>query len=318
MIMKFLTEIPIKPLNQKISYQSKIVSIGSCFAVNMSEKFKQFQFQHTVNPFGILFHPQAIENLFKFALEDKIFTEADIFLHNEIWSSFDAHSDLNELEEDEVLLNLNTKIREFKTNLETASHLVITLGTAWVYRNKTSGNLVANCHKIPQKEFTKEILSVAHIQENLSRIVEIAHKINSNLKIIFTISPVRHVKDGFVENQQSKAHLITALQGFLQENSNHYYFPSYEIMMDELRDYRFYTADLLHPNEMAITYIWDKFVENCISDESFSTMKLVDEVQKGLAHRPFNPYSEQHNLFLEKLALKLDNLLEKFPFMNFR
>lgn len=318
MIMKFLTEIPIKPLEEKISYESKIVSVGSCFAVNMAEKFKQFQFQYAVNPFGILFHTQAIENLFQFALEDKLFTETDVFLHNEIWSSFDAHSDLNELEADEVLFHLNSKIRTFRSDLESASHLILTLGTSWVYRNVASNQLVANCHKIPQKEFTKEILLVNHIQENIKRIVEIANEINPNLKIIFTVSPVRHIKDGFVENQQSKAHLITALQGFLQENKQHYYFPAFEIMMDELRDYRFYAADLLHPNEMAIHYIWEKFVSNCISDESFPTMKLVDEVQKGLAHRPFNPYAESHNLFMDKLAQKLDILLEKYPYMNFR
>lgn len=317
-LMKFLTEIPIKPLEEKISYDSKIVSVGSCFAVNMAEKFKQFQFQYAVNPFGILFHTQAIENLFQFALEDKLFTEEDIFLHNEIWSSFDAHSDLNELEADEVLFNLNSKIRTFRSDLESASHLILTLGTSWVYRNVTSEQLVANCHKIPQKEFTKEILSVNHIQANLKRIVEIANQINPNLKIIFTISPVRHIKDGFVENQLSKAHLIAALQGFLQENKEHYYFPAFEIMMDELRDYRFYAADLLHPNEMAINYIWERFMVNCISEESEKTMKLVDEVQKGLAHRPFNPYSENHNQFLEKLAQKLDVLLEQYPFMNFR
>lgn len=318
MIMKFLTEIPIKTLEEKISYESKIVSVGSCFAVNMAEKFKQFQFQYAVNPFGILFHTQAIENLFKYASEDKLFTETDIFLHNETWSSFDAHSDLNELEADEVLFHLNSKIRTFRADLESASHLILTLGTSWVYRNVASNQLVANCHKIPQKEFTKEILSVNHIQENIKRIVEITNEINPNVKVIFTISPVRHIKDGFVENQQSKAHLITALQGFLQENSNHYYFPAYEIMMDELRDYRFYAADLLHPNDIAIHYIWDKFVANCISEESLPTMKLVDEVQKGLAHRPFNPYAESHNLFMDKLAQKLDILLEKYPYMNFR
>lgn len=316
--MKFTTEIPIIPLENKISYDSKIVSVGSCFAVNMAEKMKQFQFQNSVNPFGILFHSQALENLFQFALENKIFDSNDVFLYNEIWSSFDAHSNLNELEEEEILFQLNAKIRAFRNHLSDATHLIVTLGTAWVYKNKQTTRLVANCHKIPQKEFEKKILSVNEIKNNLIRISEIALTINPKLQLIFTVSPVRHIKDGFVENQRSKSHLIAALHDFLSETERHYYFPSFEIVMDELRDYRYYGADLLHPNEQAVSYIWEKFVENCVTLDSVSVMKLVDEVQKGLAHRPFNPYAEQHNLFLEKLAQKLDVLIEKYPFMNFR
>jgi hypothetical protein len=316
--MKFSTEVVVTDLANKISYDSKIVSLGSCFAVNMSENFKKFQFQHSVNPFGILFHSQALANLLEFAVTDKVFDESDIFYHNEIWSSFDAHSDMNELEDFEILLKLNQKIRTFKTDLQQASHLIITLGTAWVYKNIATNKLVANCHKILQKEFTKEILSVATIEQNLHDIVNYVTKLNPNIQCIFTLSPVRHLKDGLIENQRSKAHLITALQNFLEGEKQHYYFPSYEIIMDELRDYRYYGADLLHPNEIALQYIWEKFSKHCITESAYPTMQLVDEVQKGLAHRPFNPYSEQHAKFLDKLGIKLDTLLEKYPFMNFR
>lgn len=317
--MQLQTIVPIKPLKNSIDYQSKIVSTGSCFAVNIAQRFQQFQFQNSVNPFGILFHPVAIANLIGFAIENKTFTEEDVFLHNEIWSCFDAHSDLNELEQEDIINNLNIRLQTFKQNISEASHFILTFGTAWVYRDKISDQIVANCHKVPQKQFTKELLSVESCQEAMENIEKGIRKLNPNAQIIYTISPVRHIKDGFVENQRSKSHLIAALQSHLEKNETlNDYFPSYEILMDELRDYRFYAKDLIHPNEIAVDYIWERFVMNCINPEALPTMKMVDEVQKGLAHRPFNLYSDQHQQFLDKLAQKLDVLLEQYPFMKFR
>lgn len=317
--MQLHTIIPIKPLSDQIDYQSKIVSIGSCFAVNMAQRFQKFQFQNAVNPFGILFHPVAIARLIQFAIEDKTFTKQDVFFHNEVWSCFDAHSDLNELEQEDIICTLNTKLQTFKQNITEASHFILTFGTAWIYRNTTSNQIVANCHKVPQNQFEKELLSTTNCEQAIKQIEKGIRTLNPNIQMIYTISPVRHIKDGFVENQRSKAHLISALQAHLENNTEkNYYFPSYEIIMDELRDYRFYAKDLLHPNELAIDYIWEKFIENCINPNTIPTMKRVDEVQKGLAHRPFNPYTEAHQQFLDKLAQKLDVLLEKYPFMNFR
>lgn len=317
--MQLQTIVPIKPSENKIDYHSKIVSIGSCFTVNMAQRFQQFQFQQAVNPFGILFHPIAIAKLIDFAVENKTFTAEDVFLHNEIWSSFDAHSDLNELEQEDIIDTLNAKVAFLRNRLNEASHVVLTFGTAWVYRNIEKNQLVANCHKVPQNHFSKELLTVAQCENAIASIEKGIRKLNPNVQITYTISPVRHIKDGYVENQRSKAHLITALQNHLENNTEkNYYFPSYEIVMDELRDYRFFTKDLIHPNEMAIDYIWEKFVENTIEPSILPTMKMVDEVQKGLAHRPFNPYTEAHQKFLDKLAQKLDVLLEQYPFMNFR
>lgn len=317
--MQLQTLVPVQPLNNKINYHSKIVSVGSCFAVNMAQRFKQYQFINTVNPLGILFHPQAISNLVQYAVNNKVFSDTDVFLHNEIWSCFHAHSDLNELEQEDIVDALNQRIVDFRSNIEQASHFIVTLGTAWVYRFIEANEIVANCHKIPQQKFQKELLSIYECQNAIFQIEAGLRHMNPNLQIIYTISPVRHIKDGFVENQRSKAHLISALHQHLQENQNlNYYFPSYEIMMDELRDYRFYGKDLIHPNELAVDYIWESFVQNCIDPKILPTMKKVDEVQKGLAHRPFNPYSEAHQQFLDKLALKLDDLLEQYPFMNFR
>lgn len=315
--MQLQTVVPIIPLHRKISYTSNIVSLGSCFAVHMAQKLSDFQFQNYANPLGILFHPKALERLFYFAAENKVFSESDIFLHNEIWSCFDAHSDLSDLDPERIVSRLNSKISTFRNELKGASHLILTLGTAWVYRHIASGKLVANCHKVPQNQFAKELLPINEIVRSLDAIQKLIYDLNPGIQCIYTISPVRHIKDGFPENQRSKAHLIAALHEHL-EGTEGYYFPSYELVMDELRDYRFFASDMVHPNTQAIGYIWEKFTAQCIEPGDFNTMKLVDEVQKGLAHRPFNPYSDAHGKFLEHLAKKIDTLLEDYPFMNFR
>ncbi|MDR2223441.1 MAG: GSCFA domain-containing protein [Flavobacteriaceae bacterium] len=318
--MKFTTVVPIKEAKRRITYDDRILSLGSCFAVNMSEKFKAFQFQNTVNPFGILFHPLAIERLLHYAVEGYEFTAQDVFEHNEVWSCLMAHSDLNELEEEDIVTKLNVKLFDLQVALKDASHLVLTFGTAWVYEHIETQEVVANCHKLPQHLFRKRLLSYTELLDSYHRIVKLVQTINPTIHIIFSISPVRHIKDGVVENQRSKSLLIAALHQLLEEvnNDNLSYFPAYEVLMDELRDYRFYTADLLHPNSIAIDYIWERFVETNISVEMYPIMKKVDEVQKGLAHRPFNPTATQHMVFLDTLIEKIDFLLEKYPFMNFR
>ncbi|MDR0230179.1 MAG: GSCFA domain-containing protein [Flavobacteriaceae bacterium] len=318
--MKFSTTVPIKEAKRRITYDDKVLSLGSCFAVNMSEKFKTFQFQHTVNPFGILFHPLAIERILRYAVEGYEFTNDDVFEHNEVWSCLAAHSDLNELEQEDIVTKLNVKLFDLQVALKEASHVLLTFGTAWVYEHIETKQVVANCHKLPQQLFRKRLLSYEEVLESYHRIVKLIQEVNPTVQVVFTISPVRHIKDGVVENQRSKSLLIGALHQMLEEvnNSDLSYFPAYEVVMDELRDYRFYTADLLHPNGIAIDYIWERFVQTSISEEMYPIMKKVDEVQKGLAHRPFNPTAAQHMVFLDTLIEKIDFLLEKYPFMNFR
>ena len=316
--MKLTTNIAInKVTHNTISYNSKLLLIGSCFSENIGNKLAYFKFQSKQNPFGILFHPKAIENFITKAINEERYTEKDIFFHNERYHSFDAHSSLSSSSKDELLNNLNTNIELTHELLKTSSHIIITLGTAWVYREIASDILVANCHKIPQKKFLKELLSIDEILESLEAIQSLVKSINSNISILYTVSPVRHIKDGFVENQRSKAHLLSAIHQVIEPRKNIFYFPSYEIMMDELRDYRFYAEDMIHPNQTAINYIWEKFTDTWFSESNFETMKTVDTIQKGLTHRPFNPDSEAHQLFLEKLHTKKETLLQAFPFMNF-
>lgn len=318
--MKFSTVVPIKVAKDRIKYDDKILSMGSCFAVNISDKLKNYQFQSAVNPFGILFHPIAIERVIEYAVNGHEFTSEDVFCHNEVWSSFIAHSDLNELDEEDIVTKLNVKLFDLQTALRESTFLYITLGTAWVYEHIESGMVVANCHKVAQSNFKKRLLSYDEVCASLSNIIKLIKTINPTIQIVFTVSPVRHFKDGIIENQRSKSVLFTALHDVLDQQSEGAvsYFPSYEIVMDELRDYRFYKADMLHPNELAIDYVWERFNTIWIHPDMYPIMQKVDDVQKGLNHRPFNPTAEQHLAFLDTLVEKIDYLLEKYPFMSFR
>lgn len=312
--MQFRTQIPISKSNNPIDYNSKILSVGSCFAENMAEKFDYFKFQNETNPFGIIFNPASIEKLFSRVCKEELFMEKDVFFHNERWHSFEVHSDLSNADRQELLESLNKAVTETNKKIKEATHIIITFGTSWIYRNLESHEIAANCHKVPQKQFSKELLSVEVIQKSIQNTIDLIQTLNPDINFIFTISPVRHIKDGFTENQVSKSHLFTALHQVLK---THNYFPSYEIMMDELRDYRFYNEDMLHPNQIAIDYIWKLFSENYISQESISTMQEVDEIQKSLRHRSFNPESEQHQKFLAKLQQKITLLGEKLPHIKF-
>lgn len=316
--MQFRTKISIPKSDNPIDYNSRILSLGSCFAVNMAEKLDYFKFQNTCNPFGILFHPLAIEKLISFAVSNKLFLEEDLFFHNERWHSFDAHSDLSNSNKEELIANLNTIVQSTHQQIIDATHIIITYGTSWVYRNLGSNAIVANCHKVPQKQFGKEILSVETIENSIKNTIALIQKVNPEANVVFTVSPVRHLKDGFVENQVSKANLITAIYQTIKDKpQTRNYFPSYEIMMDELRDYRFYVQDMIHPNQVAIDYIWQRFSETSIAEECQSIMKEVDTIQKGLAHRPFNPNSESHQQFLSKLQDKMVKIQKQFPHIQF-
>ncbi|WDO13166.1 GSCFA domain-containing protein [Flavobacterium sp. WW92] len=316
--MHFTTPIPIFKSNHPIDYHSKIVSLGSCFAVNMAEKLDYFKFQNAVNPFGILFHPLALNKIIQKAVLREQFTESAVFFHNERWHCFDVHSDLSRASKDEFLELLNSNVKLLHEAIVGCSHLIITLGTSWVYRRVENGQLVANCHKVPQKEFKKILLSVEEITQGLEEMIKSVSSINPEAKIIFTISPVRHIKDGFVENQWSKANLISAVhQVRTQQSEIAYYFPSYEIMMDELRDYRFYAEDMIHPSTTAIDYIWKRFAETWVAESAFSMMQEVERIQRGLAHRSFHPDSEQHRKFLEGLQNSIQAVQYQFPFIQF-
>lgn len=315
--MEFRTQIPVKKQSKNlIDYNSKILLIGSCFSENIGGKFAYFKFQNTVNPFGILFHPKAIEIFLERVVNQNFYSEKDLVFHNERYHCFDAHSSLSNSNKKDLLHSLNGILKATHQQIIESTHLIITLGTAWVYEHIEQNHIVANCHKIPQRAFDKRILSVQEIETSLSNIQELVYSLNTNIELIYTVSPVRHIKDGFIENQQSKSHLLVAIHQRLK-GYDAAYFPSYEIMMDELRDYRFYAEDMVHPNQTAVAFIWNQFKAVWIKEESAVTMKKVEAIQSGLAHKPFNPSSEQHQVFLKQLEAKKESLIAAFPFMEF-
>jgi lysophospholipase L1-like esterase len=315
--MNFRTNILLKPERNQIDYDSKIMLFGSCFSEHIFEKLNYFKFNSNSNPFGILFNPITIEKAITNAINEKTYAEQDIFHLNERWHCFDAHSDLSAIDKNELLQNLNSSIKSTNKKLTESTHLIITLGTSWIYRFIETDTIVGNCHKVPQKKFLKELLSVKKIIASLENIIALIKSVNPTINIILTVSPIRHLKDGFIENSVSKAYLLAAIHQLIDKRKNQFYFPSYEIMLDDLRDYRYYNSDMIHPNETAINYIWEQFQKVWVSEKSNAIMKEIDTIQKGLAHKPFNPSSEQHQQFLENLKNKITAIQKQYPSISF-
>ncbi|MEZ4841654.1 MAG: GSCFA domain-containing protein [Flavobacteriaceae bacterium] len=315
--MIFRTEIPIKQQQPQIDYDGNVVLLGSCFSNNIGEKLNYFKFDTLINPYGIVFNPVAIENAIAESIEGKVYIQNDLIFFNELWLSLHHHTQFSSSKVDEVLTAINNNIELLHNALKNASHVILTLGTAWVYRYLKTDSIVANCHKIPQKEFQKELLTTEQVSTSLRNSIALIKKVNKNAVVIFTVSPVRHLKDGFIENQLSKAHLLSSIHEVITAEKNVHYFPSYEIMMDDLRDYRFYNEDMIHPNHTAIDYIWGKFTETWVSKDAYTVMNDVDTIQKGLAHKPFNPTSKQHQEFLKSIEQKINVLSKKYPSITF-
>ena len=313
MEQQFRTAIQLSKLpaaEHRIDYQSKILLIGSCFAENIGHKLNYFKFDALTNPYGVLFHPAAINRLVTDCLTEKEYTKEDLVFHNEKWHSFNHHSDFSNKNASDLITTLNNRIQETRKRIQASSQLIITLGTAWVYKEKKTDTIVANCHKIPQKNFEKKLLEYPEICEYLSNTVATIKELNPKTELIFTLSPIRHLKDGIQENSLSKALLLAAIHKTI--GSGVHYFPAYEIVMDDLRDYRFYKEDMLHPSQVAIDYIWKLFNTTWISEKTKELQKEIQTIQTGLAHKPFDVQSEAHKKFIERLKLKIKKIEKKY------
>ncbi len=314
--MKFRTEIKCSKASRQINHNSQIVLIGSCFSEHMVNKFDYFKFNHYSNPFGILFNPMAIQTAVDHCVSKSYYTENNLIHEGDTWLSLNHHSKFNHQKRETVLTEINTQINNGHEALKKATHVIITLGTSWIYQWIETGQTVGNCHKISQKKFSKTMLSVKEVSNSLTNIINAIRTINRDVSMIFTLSPVRHLKDGFTENSLSKAVLLQAIHLATNEN-NTFYFPAYEIVMDDLRDYRFYKDDLIHPNDLAVNYIWNLFKSSWISEASQELMIAINDIQKSLAHRPFDPDSNAHKKFVEKLNEKISNLQNTYPQIEF-
>lgn len=314
--MKFRTEIfPEKP-DFSINHSDKIITFGSCFAQNIAEKFKLAKFQIMGNPFGVLFNPVSIYNSIKLLADEKIFTGNDLFYFQDEYHSFYHHSDFSHSNPFVCLEKINNTLTKTKTFISNADYVIITYGTAYIYNHKIKEITVSNCHKIPSNHFEKIMLTFQQTENIINNTISLLKNLNPKLKIIFTVSPVRHWKDGAVENQRSKATLLLAISKILGNGIS--YFPSYEILMDDLRDYRFYNEDLLHPNELAIDYVWTKFSETCFSETCLKLLPVIEKINTAYNHRPRNTESAQHKTFAEKILKQIENIQKEIPYTDFQ
>lgn len=311
------TRIIISEPSFLFSYEDTIVLLGSCFAENMGKKLEENKFRVDINPFGTLYNPASVKEALNRLLQPEAFTASDLFYREGAYHSFAHHSRFSSTSEKECLDRINTRLFSSAKNLLKANRLIITLGTAFVYKLRSTGKIVSNCHKMPEKMFCRERLTVQEIVENWQKILAALWKQNPELKILFTVSPIRHWKDGAHGNQLSKATLLLSVEALQQLYPEQIaYFPAYEIMMDELRDYRFYADDMLHPSPLAIDCIWNRFVESSLTKETQELLKAWNEIQKAIRHKPFQPESEAYKRFISQTLLKMERINEKFPFFD--
>lgn len=311
--MNFRTEINTKKSQNQITHNDQIITIGSCFSENIGKQFNKNAFSSLINPFGVLYNPFSIKTALEFILTNRNFTENDLVYHNEQWHSFYHHSSFSCTERTEILSKINESIYFSHDFLNNTNYLLITFGSAYVYEYKQNNNIVSNCHKIPEKQFNQFLIDLDDIYLSWVKIINELKIFNPNLKLIFTVSPIRYLKYENEANSVSKSILILLINKLKQKFDFIEYFPAYEIMMDDLRDYRFYNKDMIHPSEVAIEYIWNKF-----SDTFFSpnTIKLISEVKKitqAYNHKPFNSNSEAHQKFLKTNLQKIEELEKNTP-----
>ncbi len=313
----FRTTFPVKPSDNKITHAGKILSLGSCFSENMGNKLSYYKFPIIINPFGIIYNPESIATSMEILISGKTFTGSDLFEHQGIWNSFYHHSRFSNTNKNACLLKINESSLKAAEMLKQTEFLILTFGTAWVYEFLHSGEIVSNCHKVPAKEFKRYRLPVQQITERFKTLFQTIFALNTELKVILTVSPVRHLKDGAEENLLSKATLIMAVHELISSFEQVSYFPSYEIMMDDLRDYRFYANDMIHPSTLAINYIWEKFESACIHPDSKKLMNEIDRINLDLNHRPFNPKSEAHQKFLQNILNRISSVESENSMIDF-
>ena len=292
--------------------------IGSCFSENISSKLRHRKFNCCSNPFGILFDTLSIEQCLVDIVSQRKYDSQDLFLHNELYHSWSHHSDFSDTNSTVVLNKMNQTVASTHEELRSAKFMVITLGSAFSYYHVESQRFVANCHKVPQKDFEKRLISAERILESLQNSYNLISKINPEIQVILTISPVRHLRDGLIENNKSKARLIEATHHFIQNCNNAFYFPSYEIVIDLLRDYRFFDTDFAHPNYLATNIVFDFFKSSCIDTMCWEDMSVFYQLHLAMKHKPRNPETKAHRDFLNKQFHLACSLQEKFPGLNFQ
>jgi hypothetical protein len=303
----------------KTGYLNKSVFIGSCFTENIGAKMEALKFSTDINPFGILFNPFSISQCIRRLISGEVFSEHELFSHGGLWHSYMHHGRFSNPSLEEALSVMNKRLVSSAGFLRKADFLILTFGTAWVYELKSTGMVVSNCHKVASSQFKRFRLTISEIVTEMRNTLEQLWEYNPGIKVIFTVSPVRHFKDGANGNQLSKATLLLAtdalVNGFSPERCG--YFPAYEIMMDELRDYRFYGEDMVHPSSLAIDIIWKKFRDFFMDKETIDLSVKVGSLVQARDHRPIYRNSPEYKLFIENTLTEIRKITKKYPFLDF-
>lgn len=310
-MLKLKTDIVIEKAAFQIQYQDTILSMGSCFADNIATKLEQHLYQTCINPFGVLYNPLSIRNSLALLLNNYTFEQKDIFQQKGIWHSFQHHSSFSSLDPEQMLARINEELDNARNQLKKTNILCLTFGTAWVYELKKTKKVVSNCHKVPASRFRRRRLSVDEIVREIGKLLGYLKEKLPHLQVLLTVSPIRHLKDGFTENQISKSTLLLAIHQLVNQQQYIHYFPAYEIMQDDLRDYRFYQPDLVHPSAVAVDYIWDLFAQHYLSDKEDKLRATVYKIVQAAAHKPFQPNSTAHQKFVQKQLNAIDRINNK-------
>lgn len=315
---EYYTKVEFEKWPWKIDYRTRLMLLGSCFSENIGQKLAGYKFPVEQNPFGIIYNPLTVAHSLHRLLDGQPYTEGELFYDNGLYGSFDHHGSFSSPQKSEALSKINQELEKARCFLKNADFLMITFGTSWVYRLKDSGRVVANCHRFPAADFERERLSCAAACKAIDDVLERLTDFNASLKIIFTVSPVRHLKDGAVENQLSKAILLMAVDELEKRwgRERCRYFPAYEIVMDELRDYRFYASDLVHLNQMGIDHIWRRFQSVLVSEPVQQQMKQVNSVLKAMEHRPFSRDTDAYQKFVQNNLKKITAITSEYPYIN--
>lgn len=314
--MEFRTKVELPVGQGEIRHSDSISLWGSCFAENIGKLLSDNKFDCDVNPFGVLYNPLSIAKSMSILLDGKTYHEKDLRFDKGIWYSLMHHSSFSSTNQSECLEKINLRIVKGREMLGKARWIIFTWGTARVYEWKETGEIVGNCHKLPDRLFTRRLLGVEEVVSVFGSLLKKIHLINPDAQFLFTVSPIRHAKDGMHGNQLNKAVLLLAIEKLCREIPSCHYFPSYEIMLDELRDYRFYADDMLHPTPLAVNYIWECFCSSFFTADTLRIMKDWQEIRKALEHRPFDAKSEAYYTFLSQIMLKIERLKEKLPYLD--
>lgn len=314
--MCFRTKVDVRKASVCISHDSRIILFGSCFADNIGTLLAENKFVCLQNPYGTLYNPLSISKALNEILSGRRYNEDDLFYHQGLYHSFMHHSSYSADNKERCLEKINSSIEKAYGFVRNADFIVMTFGTSFVYR--LEGNVVSNCHKMPEKMFERHLCRPDEFVNEYKSLLEKLFLINPDLKIIFTISPIRHVRDTMHGNMVSKSVLavfVNEIQELFKDKT--IYFPAFEIMNDELRDYRFYDEDMIHPSNVAVKYIWEQFSKMFFDRNTINIIEKCSDINKMLQHKPFNPDSEQYTRFLNKINNDIDNLLSKHPSLNF-